>query len=214
MMFSATSRRTMKVSQPMVLSPKPNYFMSNRLVNAQQNQTKPIPVAAQLPRAVDQPKSPAPSNTKSMKWGEPVWFFLHTLAHKVKDESFSTLRGDILKHVYTICTNLPCPDCSMHAKNYLSGINFNNIKTKTDLKNVLFEFHNSVNRRKGFSEFPKDDLDRKYESANFTAMVNYFIRVFIDRHASPRMISDDMYRARLTQVIKQWVSDNITHFDP
>lgn len=214
MMFSATSRRTMNTSQPMVLSPKPNYFMSNRVVNSQQNQPKPIPVATQLPRAVDPPKPPAPSKVKSMKWGEPVWFFLHTIAHKVKDESFATLRGDILKHIYTICTNLPCPDCSGHAKNYLSGINFNNIRTKTDLKNMLFEFHNSVNRRKGFVEFPKEELDRKYDSANFSAIVNYFINAFLDRHASPRMISDDMYRARLTQVIKQWISENFTHFNP
>ena len=214
MMFSATSRRTMNMSQPMTLSPKPNYFMSNRSVDTQSPKLTPIPIPipATLPRVVDQSKPLA--RIKSMKWGEPVWFFLHTMAHKIKDESFSTLRGDILKHIYTICTNLPCPDCSGHAKNYLGGINFNNIKTKTDLKNMLFEFHNSVNRRKGFSEFPKDNLDLKYESANFNAMVNYFISVFLDRHSSPRMISDDMYRARVTQVIKQWISNNVTHFNP
>jgi hypothetical protein len=180
--------------------------MSNRAVNTQQNHPKPMPVIAQLPRVVDPPKPPAPSKVKSMKWGEPVWFFLHTMAHKVKDESFAALRGDMLKHIYTICTNLPCPDCSMHAKNYLSGINFNNIRTKTDL-------NNSVSRRKGLVEFPKEELDRKYDSANFNAIINYFISAFLDKHASPRMISDDMYRARLTQVIKQWVSDNTTHFD-
>ena len=208
MMFSATSRRTMNISQPMILSPKPNYFMSNIQVHTQ----PPRPVS--LPRVIDPPKPHAPGKPKSMKWGEPVWFFLHTLAHKVKDESFGVLRSDILKHIYTICTNLPCPDCSMHAKNYLGGINFNNIHTKTDLKNMLFEFHNSLNRRKGFAEFPKEELDRKYDSANFNAIVNYFIKVFLDKHASPRMISDDMYRARLTQNIKQWVFANLNHFTP
>jgi len=217
-MFSATSRRTMNMSQPMVLSPKPNYFMSNRVVHTQPQQPKsqsiPVPVPVIVPRAINKPKPPEPGKPKSMKWGEPVWFFLHTLAHKVKDESFFALRGDILKHIYTICTNLPCPDCSGHAKNYLNGINFNNIRTKTDLKNMLFEFHNSVNRRKGFVEFPKEELDRKYDSANFNAIVNYFVHVFLDRHASPRMISDDMYRARLTQIIKQWISDNLIHFNP
>ena len=213
MMFSATSRRTMNVSQPMVLSPKPNYFMSNRSVNTQQHHPKPIPATLQLSRVFDTPKPPEPNKVKLMKWGEPVWFFLHTLVHKVKDESFDVVRGDMLKHIYTICTNLPCPDCSMHAKNYLSGLNFNNIRTKTDLKNMLFEFHNSVSRRKGFVEFPKEELDQKYDSANFNAIVNYFVSVFLDKHASPRMISDDMYRARLTQVIKQWVSDNGTHFN-
>jgi hypothetical protein len=208
MIFSLVTKRTMG-SQPMALSPakKNDYIMTA-------NQ-RPNPV-----RRVEPPVAPntihviaAPSIRKSMKWGEPVWFFLHTIAHKVKDESFVTVRADLLKHIYTICTNLPCPDCSLHAKNYLMGINFNNIRNKMDLKNMLFDFHNSVNRRKGFVDFSREQLDIKYEQANFIAISNYFIKVFLDKHASPRMIADDIYRARLTYVIRDWLISNMTHFD-
>lgn len=225
MMFSATSRRTMNITQPMVLVSKPNMFMMNSV--ASNKYPKPLSQAVTQPetQAVTQPETTQPPITtksrvvtvtkpKQMKWGEPVWFFLHTLAHKVKDDNFAMLRADILKHIYTICTNLPCPDCSMHAKNYLGGINFNNIRTKMDLKNMLFEFHNSVNARKGFAEFSKHELDKKYDSANFNAIINYFISAFLDKHASPRMISDDIYRTRLTQIIKKWLIDNLSKFNP
>ena len=204
MIFSLVSKRTMGTSQPMIINAKTDYIMTPK--------PKPAIVRA-APQVVSKNVDIKPT-VRTMKWGEPVWFFLHTVAHKVKDEHFAKLRTELLKHVYTICVNLPCPDCSNHAKIYLNGINFNNIKTKYDLKNMLFEFHNSVNRRKGFAEFPKDELDRKYDSANFNAVVNYFIKVFLDKHASPRMISDDMYRARLTQTTKQWIIENLNHFTP
>ena len=206
MIFSLVSKRTMGVQQ-LTLSPtkKNDYVMTS-------NQ-RPRPV-----RAADPPPTPssitAPPKAKLMKWGEPVWFFLHTIAHKIKDENFAAVRTELLKNIYTICTNLPCPDCSLHAKNYLNGINFNNIKTKNDLGNMLFEFHNSVSRRKGLVEFSREQLDSKYEQANLSAISAYFFKVFLDKHSSPRMISDDIYRARLTYSIRDWLIANLSCFNP
>ena len=144
MIFSLTSKRTMSPSvQPMSLNKiTTNYVMSQktRQVITLPSQPAPIPIPYHVNKTM----------SKQMKWGEPVWFFLHTISHKIKDDSFVQMRSDLLKYIYTICTNLPCPDCSNHAKTYLNGINFNNIKTKTDLQIMLFEFHNSVNARKGF----------------------------------------------------------------
>jgi len=196
----------MVASQPMTLVPKNDYVMSNS------TRTKSIR-PAKIPQPYVATNSVSESSKKSMKWGEPVWFFLHTIAHKVKPESFAILRNELLKHVYTICTNLPCPDCSLHAKNYLNGVNFNNIRTKEDLKDMLFEFHNSVNRRKGFVVFAKEQLDDKYEAANLNSISSYFFTVFLDKHASPRMISDDIYRSRLTYQIRDWLLVNKSHFN-
>lgn len=205
MIFSLVSKRTMG-SQPLALSPhkKNDYIMTKSMPRVVQ----PLPVASSASSTIVSPLA-----KKSMKWGEPVWFFLHTLAHKVRDERFTSIRTDLLKHIYTICTNLPCPDCSLHAKNYLNGINFNNIQTKNDLKNMLYSFHNSVNKRKGFSEFPIEQLNQKYEEANFSAISNYFFNVFLDKHSSPRMISDDVYRARLTYNIRAWLTENANCFN-
>ena len=228
MICSLTSRRTMIVNQPMPLSANTiNYDMMRRPQPQPQPQTQPQPQPQPQPQTQPQtqpqpqPQSrqfsqPQPQSItqKKMKWGEPVWFILHTLSYKIKNESFMLLRADLLKHIYTICTNLPCPDCSSHAKTYLGGINFNNIRTKSDLINMLFEFHNSVNRRKGMVEFPREQFESKYSIANTEAIMAYFIRAFMDKHASPRMISDDMYRARLTNNIKSWFISNKLHFEP
>ena len=53
------------------------------------------------------PAPPDPNAKKPMVWGEPTWFFLHTISEKVKPESFGIVRVDLLRHIYNICTNLP-----------------------------------------------------------------------------------------------------------
>ena len=94
-----------------------------------------------------------PDQPKKMKWGESVWFLLHTLSEKVKPESFLEMRQGFLNIIYIICTNLPCPDCSAHAKMYLDNNQFNSIQSPEQLKIFIFNFHNSVNSRKGFPIF-------------------------------------------------------------
>ena len=97
--------------------------------------------------APTQPAISTPPVIPKVKWGEPTWFLLHTLSVKIKDSEFGRVRQDLLNKIYAICTNLPCPTCSQHAKTYLDGINFNSIQTKEDLIKMLFVFHNSVNQR-------------------------------------------------------------------
>ena len=102
---------------------------------------------------------------KKMKWGEPTWFLFHTLAYKVKDEYFQKLRVELMDIIYSICANLPCPMCSGHAVDYLKSNNYYMIRSKQDLINMLFKFHNEVNKKKGFSIFPYEELEAKYSSA-------------------------------------------------
>ena len=143
MIFSLTSRRTMNPAQPMPLSTnKINYDMTRR----PQPPQIPQPQYRQLPQ-------PQPIVQKKMKWGEPTWFLLHTLCEKVKDENFGEARQGLLSILYTICTNLPCPECSSHAKTYLNNINWTTIQTKTQLKRVIFDLHNSLNIKMGFRQF-------------------------------------------------------------
>ena len=80
-----------------------------------------------------------------------------------KEESFHYIRVELLNNIYSICVNLPCPVCSAHAKEYMEKINFNTIRTKEDLKNMLFQFHNNVNLRKNVYLFPREQLDEKYD---------------------------------------------------
>lgn len=172
------------------------------------NAQKPAPsVSATNIDAIEPPKK------KSMKWGEPTWFLFHTLAEKIKPEYFQEIRADLLNIIYTICTNLPCPDCAKHANAYMNGVNFNSITTKEHLRLLLYRFHNEVNRRKGFAEFPLDQLTEKYSKADTVKIIHYFMPFFEDKHASIRMISDDMHRARIALQLKAWFNKNIGAFE-
>ena len=157
--------------------------------------------------------TPDPTQKKLMVWGEPTWFFLHTIAQKVKDESFNNIRLDLLKHIYNVCCNLPCPTCSQHAKRYLDSINFNAINTKEQLKQMLYVFHNSVNARKSVPMFPVEQLDEKYSLAITSKIFNNFIVHFNDTYRSPGMIADDLYRKQLSKGLIEWFRNNSAHFN-
>ena len=150
---------------------------------------------------------------KKMKWGEPTWILFHTLAEKVKDEYFSQIRIDLLNTIYTICANLPCPDCAEHAIAYLNGINFKTIQTKEQLKYMLFSFHNTVNAKKEFTIFPISELDIKYSQMNLIQTIYTFMPFFQDKSKSIRMIANDFHRARVAEQLKIWFNTNIIYFD-
>ena len=150
---------------------------------------------------------------KKMKWGEPTWFLFHTMAQKIKDENFGSMRLNILNTISLICNNLPCPDCANHASEYMKKINPNTIKNKEDLKLMLFQFHNVVNQRKGYPLFSIDSLDAKYSSAITLNIIQNFMLHFQDKHFSIRMIANDMHRKRVSELLKTWFNENIQYFN-
>uniref|UniRef100_A0A6C0DEE5 thiol oxidase n=1 Tax=viral metagenome TaxID=1070528 RepID=A0A6C0DEE5_9ZZZZ len=150
---------------------------------------------------------------KKMIWGEPTWFLFHTLAEKVKEEYFQTIRYELLNTIVIVCKNLPCPDCANHATEYMKKVDFNSIKTKQDLKLMLFQFHNVVNQKKQFSFFPIEELDTKYSNANLVNIIQSFMFHFQDKHHGIRMIANDLYRSRIADQLKIWFNNNICYFD-
>ena len=162
----------------------------------------------------EQPIQPLLENIpKKVKWGEPTWFLLHTLSVKVKESEFKNIRTELLNRIYAICINLPCPDCANHAKNYLDNINFNTIQTKEDLKKMLYNFHNSVNKKKGYPFFPYDNFDEKYSLAMTNNIIRNFMVHFSDRNRSLRLLASDLHRAQLCIALKNWFNEKITCFD-
>jgi len=155
-----------------------------------------------------------PSPEIKVKWGPAVWFLFHTLSIKVREDRFQSIRVDLLKHIYSICTTLPCPICSQHAKGYLNGINFNTIQTKSDLQKFFWAFHNEVNQLKGYPFFPFDQLNEKYSVAVTNNIIVYFMSHFSDRARSAKLLADDLVRSQLCKVLKEWFNNNITAFDP
>ena len=158
-------------------------------------------------------KTMSSRDTGIMTWGEPTWSFFHTMAEKVNDDTFASVREDILKYIYIICINLPCPECAQHARAYLSAINFNAIQTKAQLKDMLYLFHNEVNKRKGVTLMERNNLDSKYAQNVLSTTFYVFLVKFKDKHASIRMISDDMYRAGIAKQLATWFSGVQSKFE-
>ena len=176
----------------------------------------PIYPISTFKNANNTPSPSAESNVvkpSKMPWGKPTWFMLHTLAEKIKPEHFQQLRVEIFNIIKRICNNLPCPDCTTHATNYINGINFDNIHTKEQLKIMLFQFHNSVNKNKNVPLFDYKDLDSTYKSAVTTNIITNFFHFFLKQSYSGRMGTDNFHRTRMVQDVKRWFQTNIQYFD-
>lgn len=190
------------IQAPILFGFSKQYLAANRrMVDTQRSIQAPLP-------------QPVVSTGAKMKWGKPIWTFFHLLAHKVKDEDFAVIRSELLNNIFLICTVLPCPICSEHAKRYLQAINFNNIHTKQDLKIMLCNFHNEVNKRKGYAIFNAEHLNETYDGMNFVNSINLFIYNFEDKHRSAKLMADDMMRTQISRNVKTWIRKNIQHFSP
>jgi hypothetical protein len=204
----------MKFFSPQTIANQSSYNQSNQPNNLFFMQIRhtypPIVQNRVVETAVSQVSLPSPIK---VKWGEPTWYLLHVLSIKVKDSEFKNIRVDLLNRIYAICTNLPCPDCANHAKTYLDNINFNSIQTKEDLKLLLYNFHNDVNKRKGYPFFPYDTFEEKYSKAITMNIIRNFMFYFSDKHRSFKLLPNDLHRSQLCIILKKWFNENIQYFD-
>ena len=174
----------------------------------------PIKYSPPVPSLKSKKPEPVPvnkSSNKPMKWGKPTWYLLHMLAQRIKESEFLNVRDGLLKTIYLICTNLPCPNCSEHAKQYLDKINFNNIQSKDELIKLLFSFHNIVNQRKGFPIFKESELVM-YNNINIIICIQMFMVHFSDKSGSYKLMANDLYRKRIVDDVRNWLKDNLIHF--
>jgi hypothetical protein len=171
-------------------------------------------VKTPIPQSIiSQPQTQLQPEVNKMKWGEPTWFLFHTLCYKLKDEYFLQIKNDFLNICFIICRNLPCPTCAEHATQYVQNINVNAIQNKQQMKDLFFEFHNMVNKRKGFAIYNKNDLDDKYSKAITVAIIQNFIYHFRDKSRSIRNIANDFFREKSIVQINQWFSKNLQYFN-
>jgi len=216
MIFTTHRRLTKSAETPLAYTATPVQTFSQQYRNfsaLQRQQQFQQRVAVASDAMINPVSPPPPEKKKGMKWAQPTWFLFHTLAEKVREESFPIIRTELLNIIYTICCNLPCPDCANHAKAYMDGVNFDSIQTREHLRIMLHRFHNTVNQRKGYPQFPYEDVATKYSTANTVNIIHYFMPFFEDKHASLRMIADDLHRGRIAIQMKAWFNKNIGHFN-
>lgn len=135
-------------------------------------------------------------------WGNTVWFLFHGLAHKIKEDEFNSVKNDFIFIINTICRNLPCPECSNDASTLLQKINWDTINTKNDIKNLLFNFHNHVNKKLNKPQFNLSDLDEKYDKINVNVLYNNFFIIFNSNSNIPRLMTASFHRQNNIPKIK------------
>lgn len=209
-MFGRISKNNITQQQPQPQQPQQmNVFMGFRKQGKPTSLTQ-IQKTHQLQKQQQLPQY-APSDGHKMRWGKPTWHFFHTLAYKIKAEAFPLVRAQTLQIIMQICASLPCPMCSDHATNYLKKINLNAVQTKNDFIDLFYAFHNSVNERKRYRLFLKEDMQSVYENASIVDAYNDFMRYYADKQRGFRLMADNMVRTQNLQIIKTWFQSVLPH---
>lgn len=151
-------------------------------------------------------------NASKMVWGKHIWLFLHGISQKVKPEYFSTIKGELIYYIKMICANLPCPDCSNHATQYLNKLDVNKIGTREDLVLYMYTFHNDVNIKKGYPLFKIEELDL-YKKSNLKNMYQNFTYYFKENYHIVKLMSENMNRIRVANRIESWLNQNTHCFE-
>jgi hypothetical protein len=147
------------------------------------------------------------------RWAPPTWIFFHTFAAKVNKQFFEANRNQCLSIIKMACSCLPCPECTRHASHFLATANETTIKTKEELIEMLFVFHNTVNRRLGKSQFTKSSLVM-YDSYRIDIAFINFINGYSSKYGSimSGMISTLGKRKSIAKGIQRWMQSNWDYF--
>ena len=206
MMFSHVHRKTARSFQPQPMPPQQHQSVLMPVQMQFAYRQVPVPVVKPAP-------PPVQDALPKMKWGRPIWTFFHVMAQKMKPEYFQLVIKEFIRYVLLICATLPCPVCSTHASEYMRAINMNNIRSKEDLVQLFYNFHNVVNQRKGYAVLQRDQIP-KYETANTVIAIKDFVRAFEDKSRAMKLMADDLSRARISSQLKFWINGNLQYFDP
>lgn len=152
-------------------------------------------------------------HSQRMRWGAPTWRLFHAMAEQIDPAHFARVRLELFDLVVGICDNLPCPDCAAHASAYLRRVDFGRILTRDQFRSMLFEFHNSVNSRKGVPLFDIEMLSQAYRGVNLHEVLHVFLHFFENRHRAhgtlvPHGFARDIHAGR----VRNWFGANFGVF--
>jgi len=145
-------------------------------------------------------------------WGPAVWTLFHTLTAKVHESSYPAVANGLINMIIRICRFLPCPDCSADASIFLAKTRFSDIKTKQQLKTLIYIFHNHVNAKKRRPLFNYSKLNI-YSNANIISVANNFISKYHTK-GNMKLIAESFQRQLIIKEFKRWFVGNINAFTP
>tara|TARA_Y100000992_G_C21156439_1_gene438860 strand:- start:206 stop:655 length:450 start_codon:yes stop_codon:yes gene_type:complete len=139
-------------------------------------------------------------------WAISTWQFLHTISIQLNNNLFERDKQIILNICYNICTNLPCPTCSEHARHALNSNNYWRISNLEQLRQFMFNFHNTVNKHTGKKIEDVTILD-KYKHYKISVVVNNFIRYYPKSYDTglKLSISGQITRKKIVKDLLSWL---------
>ena len=127
-------------------------------------------------------------------WGNISWILMHSLAQKVTENKFLNCKQILIRIIFDICNNLPCPDCREHANKLLKTSNINKISNKKELISFLCEFHNIVNKKLKKPTKNIEEVEKKYSGAKLNIIVITFFKVYNSVIYNEKMLADSFRR--------------------
>ena len=143
-------------------------------------------------------------------WGPAVWRLFHVLSEKISDEAYHHIGGQLFYFISKICKFLPCPECSADATRFLAKIKMSNLKTKLDLKNTIYMFHNYVNMKKRKPLFNYGNINL-YKNYRIMPIINNFF-IHYNTKGNMKLLSESFQRQFIINQFKTWVMTNIRAF--
>ena len=147
------------------------------------------------------------------KWGPQTWIFFHMLACKIDESFFKNNRSQCLALIKNICNVLPCPTCTRHAVAFMRRVDVNNVTTKTELGEMLFQFHNLVNKRLGKQERGVEILDT-YKHGRFDIALHNFLLGYARKYGNlmAGTVSTQAIRRQVARSVQQWMQRHWRYF--
>jgi hypothetical protein len=142
------------------------------------------------------------------EWMRATWTFFHTIVCKIKDPN--KMGPIVFLYIQRLCSVLPCPECSQHAKAYLSKYNPNSFRTKSQLVYFFFLFHNAVNLRLRKPQFLSANLGY-YDHLHLVEKFNHFARSF-HTNGNTQLMAENFHRQRLLHEFRRWLMQNLSQF--
>ena len=127
------------------------------------------------------------------QWGNATWFLVHTLSEKLAYDNHDDVK-ELLNHLYNICTNLPCPDCSIHATELFSTANLHLITNKEQLVSFFHLLHERVNQKLNKQGLTLQECKDKYKTAVTGAIVNHYFAVLSSIQYGERTMMNSFHR--------------------
>lgn len=151
--------------------------------------------------------------SSATSWGPATWYLFHTIIEKIKPESFSIIRTDLINIIKNVCSMLPCPDCANHSTLLLSTYkNYHLIQTQEDMKKFMFEFHNMVNINAKHPQQSINVLDR-YKNVRLNQIFQYWYKHYDTKGISRTFMINSIHREITKKNVQEFLIKYQSHLD-